>query len=263
IFAKAISNLWRQKLFSNVQVFVTKLEDEKVWIEISLTERPRLGKVKFEGIKKSEIEDLEPKLSLVKQTIITENTLRETEERIIKHFSEKGNSNVSVRIEQAPDPAFVNSNAMTIYIDKGDKVRIDEVRYFGNESVDALRLKKQMKGTKEMTKLTLYPDNTPSPYGKTKPFSFSEWMKEWGFLSLTKTKRLLDPYFRFKLFSNAKYDPVKFEADKNKVLDYYNSVGFRDAQILEDTIINTASGNINIDLHMEEGRRYYFGNITW
>lgn len=45
-----------------------------------------------------------------------------------------------------------------------------------------------MKGTKEMSKATLHSDNTPSPYGVTKPFSFNEYLKEWGFLSLSKTK---------------------------------------------------------------------------
>ena len=72
-------------------------------------------------------------------------------------------------------------------------------------------------------------------------------MHDWGFLSLTKTKRLLDPYFRFKLFSGAKFDPKKFEEDKIKILDYYNSIGYRDAQIVADTTIITPGGNLNVE----------------
>ncbi len=262
IFAKAIAALWRQKFFSGVQIYVTKVQDEKVWIEVSVVERPRLGNFKFIGIKKSDEEDILTKVNLAKQTIITENTRRQIVEQVTKFYTEKAYQNVTVRIEETPDTSFANSNAMFIYVDKGKKVHIDNVRFFGNTSVDGLRLKKQMKGTKEMSKVTLDADNTPSPYGTTKPFSFKEYVKEWGFLSLSKTKKILDPYFRFKL-SGAKFNPTKFEEDKNKVLDYYNSQGFRDAQIITDTTIATQSGNINVDLKVDEGRKYYFGNIVW
>jgi outer membrane protein insertion porin family len=264
VFAKAISNLWRQRLFSNVQVYATRVEDNRVWIEIALTERPRLGNFRFTGIKKTEIDDLQTKLNLVKQTIITENTRREIVEITTKHFSEKGYSNVKVRIEETPDTSFLNSNMMTIHVNKGKKVKIDNVRFFGNDNVDDAKLERQMKGTREMTKITLDPSEMPSPYGTDTKFSFSEWFREWGFLSLTKTKKLLDPYFRFKLFSNAKFDPVKFEEDKDNVIDYYNSVGYRDARIVADTIlVDSVAGTLHVDMRVEEGRRYYFGNITW
>lgn len=263
IFARSIANLWRQKFFSNVQVYVTRVEDDKVWVEVYVVERPRLGNFKFVGIKKTEQEDIQAKINLAKQTIITENTRREITEKITIFFAEKGYRNVKVRIEEKPDPAFVNSNALTIYVDKGNKVKVDNVRFFGNESIDDLRLKKQMKGTKEMTKLTLNGENEPSPYGESKPYSFNQYARDWGFLTLSKTKLLLDPYFRFKLFSGAKFDQVKYDEDKEKILNYYNSQGYRDAVIIEDTAIVTASGNINLDLKVDEGRRYYFGNIDW
>ena len=263
IFAKAITNLWRQKFFSNVQVYVTRVDDDKVWIEVNVQERPRLGNFKFVGIKKPEQEDIQAKINLAKQTIITENTRREIIEKIKKFYTDKSFRNVTVRIDEQPDPAFVNSNAMTIYVDKGEKVRIDNVRFYGNENIDGLRLKKQMKGSKEMSKLTLHDDEIPSPYGENKPFSFNQYMRDWGFLSLSKTKKLLDPYFRFKLLSGAKYDQKKYEADKEKVLDYYNSIGYRDAQIVDDTALLTPKGNLNLDLKVDEGRKYYFGNITW
>jgi outer membrane protein insertion porin family len=262
IFAKSIAALWRQKFFSGAQVYVTRIEDNKVWLEVGLVERPRLGNFKFVGIKKSDEEEILGKVNLAKQTIITENTRREIVEKITKFYTEKAFQNVTVRIEEKPDTSFVNSNAMIIYVDKGEKVHIDNIRFYGNNSIDGLRLKKQMKGTKEMSKVTLDADNTASPYGTSKTFSFNEYVKEWGFLSLSKTKRLLDPYFRFKL-SGAKFNQMKFEEDKNSVLNYYNSMGYRDAQIVSDTTVGTRAGNIHVDLKVDEGRKYYFGNITW
>src|SRR5690349_18524941 len=226
VFSKAIQNLWRQRLFSNVQIYITKVQEEKIWIEISVSERPRLGNFKFIGPKKSEAEELQGKIGLAKQTIITENMRRNINEITTKYYQDKGFQNVTVRIEERPDPTFANSNFITIYVDKGGKVRIDEVRIFGNETVEETKIKKQLKGTKEMSKLTLHPTSIPSPYGETKRLSFKKYVNDWGFLSLSKTKEVLDPYFRFKLFSSAKFNPTKFEDDKEKILKYYNSLGY-------------------------------------
>src|SRR5688572_18161165 len=68
IFSRAISNLWRQKLFSNVQVFITKIEGDQVSVEVNVQERPKLGNFKFVGIKKTEQEELQGKMALAKQT---------------------------------------------------------------------------------------------------------------------------------------------------------------------------------------------------
>ncbi|HRG23368.1 MAG TPA: POTRA domain-containing protein [Chitinophagaceae bacterium] len=263
IFGKAITNLWRQKLFANVQILVTRIEDDKVWIEIAVQERPRLGNYKFYGVKKSEEEDILGKVTLTKQTIITENIRRELNEKVTKHFADKGFRNVKVRIEEKPDTTYINSNILNIYVDKGDKVRIGSIGFYGNDNIDDLKLKKQLKGTKEMSRFTFYPDKSVSPYGENKPFAFNQYMRDWGFLSISKTKALLDPYFRFKLLSNAKFDEKKYEEDKDNILDYYNSMGYRDAQIIADTQYRTAAGNLNVDLKVKEGRRYYFGNIVW
>ena len=262
-FSKAIANLWRQKFFSNVQIYVTKIEDDRVSIEIAVTERPRLGNFKFIGIKKTDVEDLQGKIGLTKQTIITENTRRNIVEVTTKYYTEKGYQNVKVRIEEKPDSFYVNSNAMDIYVDKGAKVRINAVSFYGNENLDGLKLKKQMKGTKEMGKLTFKPTTETSPYGTQKKYSVSQYFKDWGFLTISKTKRVLDPWFRFKPFAAAKFDPKKYEEDKDKVLEYYNSNGYRDAQIVADTQYLAKNGNLNVDLKVEEGHRYYFGNIVW
>jgi outer membrane protein insertion porin family len=126
-----------------------------------------------------------------------------------------------------------------------------------------MKLKKQMKGTKEMSRFTLFPTYDTGRFGtKTVP-SFREYMRDFGFLSPSKTKRVLDPYFRFKLFSSAKFDPKKFEEDRDKIIRYYNSQGYRDAQIVDTNIYTTKNGNMNIDIKVDEGRKYYFGNIAF
>jgi len=262
-FSKAITNLWRQRLFSNVQIFITALRADDIDIEINVLERPKLGNFKFIGIKKSEAEELQGKIGLTKSTIITENTRRNAVEGIQKYYIDKGFKNIQVRIEEKPEPSLINANFLTFYIDKGQKVRVNQVSIFGNETVTDLKLKKEMKGTKEMTKFTLHPDKVESPYGVNDRTEFNDYIKDLGFLSLTKTRNFLEPYFRFKLFSGAKFDQKKYEEDKEKLLAYYNSEGYRDAQIVADTQYYTPDGNLNIDVKVEEGRKYYFGNIVW
>src|SRR5215469_1952598 len=143
LFSKAIQNLWRQKLFSDIQIYITKVEGDNVQIEVNVTERPRLGNFKLEGIKKSEADELQGKIGLVKQTIITENMRRRAVEVITKYYTDKGFKNVSIQLEEKPDPSFVNSNSIIFHIDKGKKTRIDNIFFSGNESVSDEKLKKQ------------------------------------------------------------------------------------------------------------------------
>ena len=114
LFSKSIQNLWRQKLFSDIQIYITKVEGDNIWIEIAVTERPRLGDFKFEGVKKSEEDDLKGKVGLVKQTIITENMRRRAVEVITKYYTDKGFKNITVNIEETPDSSFVNSNSISL-----------------------------------------------------------------------------------------------------------------------------------------------------
>ena len=162
---------------------------DRIWIEINVAERPRLGNFKFEGAKKSEVEELQGKIGLTKQVIITENMRRNIIEVTEKYYREKGFQNVKVTISEKNDPTFVNSNFITINVDKGGKVRIENVNIFGNENVDELKIKKQLKGTKETSRFTLFSGTDTSVYGEKKIVSFHEYAKDWGFLSFSKTRR--------------------------------------------------------------------------
>lgn len=262
-FSKALTNLWNQHLFSNMQIFFTKLEGNKLYIEINVTERPALSKYHIIGVPKAQQDELKAKVGLVPSRVVTENTKRTAEEAIKRYYTEKGFQSAAVRIEEVPDPNLPNSIILNLYVTKGHKVRIENVSFFNNEQVSELRLKKQLKGTKEMTKITLYPSKDSSAYGATKTPSFKEYLSDMGFLSLTKTKEFLDPYFRFKLFSSAKFNAKKYDEDKEKVLEYYNSLGYRDAAIVADTQYFNKKGNMRVDIKVDEGNRYYFGNVTW
>jgi outer membrane protein insertion porin family len=264
-FSKAISKLWAQNYFSDVVIYITKLEGTNIYLEINVTERPRLSNFSLKGIGKGEADDLGPKTGLVKGRVVTENMKRTALDAIDKFYFDKGFRNVKTTIETKQDTGFENSIALVFYITKGNKVKINQINFVDN-TVDALKLKRQMKGTKEMTRLTLYPAKDSGGFANPSRYTFSDYLRDKGFLSFTRTRRVLDPYVRLKIFSSAKFDNKKYEEDKEKLVDYYNSLGHRDAAIAKDTVymVDTAKkANINIDIKVSEGHKYYFGNITW
>lgn len=259
-FSKIIQKLWEQNYFSDVAVYITRLNGEKITIEIAVTERPRLSGFNFLGIKKTETDDLTPKTDLTIGKVITENLKRTTRDAIEKYYSDKGYRNVKVSVAQIADTSFQNSSILNFTIDKGKKVKIAEINFLNN-TVSSKKLKSQMKGTKEMTRLTLFPAKDATPESDSMRYSFKEYMHDLGFLSYTKTRRLAEPYIRLKLFTSAKFDEKKYAEDKEKLLTYYNSLGYRDAMIKDSSY--THHGNLVLDLTVNEGQKYYFGNINW
>lgn len=265
VFGKAIAKLWKQSLVSNVEINLTKLEGSMLFIQLNITERPRLLDYKFVGIKKGERDDLETKVGLAKDRVISENMKLSAVEAINKFYYGKGYRNVKVDMKEQPIAGVANAVSLTFYIDKGKKVRINSINFTDNYSIEDKRLKKQMKGTKEMTKITLFPDRIQSPYGDSslKTQRFRDYLKETGYLQPSKTKDILEPYFRFKFLSSSKFNEIKYSEDKQSVLSYYNSRGFRDATLVADTQFYDTKGNLNIDIKVNEGRKYYFGDIVW
>jgi outer membrane protein insertion porin family len=261
-FAKAINKLWGQNYFSDVQLFVTKLEGTNIWIEIVVTERPRLSKYDFIGVKKGDKEDLMGKTALVPNRIVTENMKRSAVEAIQKFYAEKAYINVSVRIEEKKDTTFGDAVTLLFYINKGQKVKVNNIDFAGN-TLDPLKLKKQMKETKEMSRLTFKKSDDRSSFGTGKTYTFNDYLKEKCYLTYSKTKKILDPYVRLKLFASAKFNDIKYQEDLEKLTEYYNAQGYRDAVIEETRKMANAKGNLNISIKVNEGKKYYFGNITW
>lgn len=267
VFSKAIEKLWRQSLVADVQINLVNLQGTDLYVEIELTERPRLLDFTFAGIRKGEKDDLVKKVELAKDRVLTENMRLSAVEAIRKFYYDKGFRNVQIEMDEHAVSGVPNAVIIDFRIKKGNKVRINSVNFTGNESVTDQKLKKQMKGTKEMTRLTLFPEKVVSPYGDSaKSITFKQYLSSMSFLSPTRTGAYIDPYFRPKFFNGSKFNDNKYLEDKERVLQYYNSQGFRDAQILADTVFyskDSSRGHLNVDIKVSEGSKYYFGNITW
>ncbi|MEY2903508.1 MAG: hypothetical protein RLY89_2614, partial [Bacteroidota bacterium] len=261
-FAKAITKLWSQNYFSNIEIYLTKLEGKNIWVEIEVTERPRLSKFYFRNTRKTESEDLSGKTGLVPNRVVTENMKITAVEAIKKYYAEKGFQDAKVEIQETKDSSLNNTLTLNFIVDKGIKVHINNINFGGNANVEESKLKKQLKDTHEQSRFTLFPTYDKGMIVEAKHYTFDDYLKEKGYLTYSRTKKVLDPYVRIK-FSSAKFNQNKFESDLDNILTYYNSLGYRDAVILQDTVYHTKKGDLNVDIKLQEGRKYYFGNITW
>ncbi len=261
--AKAIKALWKQELFSNVNITITKYIDNKVFINIGVEERPRLSRYNFRNIKPSEAKELKSKLSLVTNKVVTDATKKEAVVRIKKFYTDKGFGRVQVYVLERNDSASVNKVVLTFVINKGSKTHINQISIVGEQHTTEARLKRTLKATKENSRFTLHPAEDVHVYPVPKR-SFKKYVAQYGFLSPSKTLDALDEYFRFKLFASSKFNQTKFDdEDKPSLISFYNTLGYRDASIVSDTVYPVKNGNLNVDIMVKEGHKYYFGNITW
>ena len=260
-FSKAIRKLMDQNYFSDVSIYITDLQDKEIDVEINVVERPRLSRFNFIGVKKTEKDELSGKTGLTPNRVITENMKITAIEGIKKFYAEKGFQDATVVIKEQKDAARKNNLLLDFVVDRGPKVRINNINFGGNK-IDETKLKKSLKEIHEKSRMTLYPLNDKPVIVKTSPYTFEEYLQEKGYLTFTKTRKILNPYLRIKL-SSSKFNPKKYDEAKDNLLNYYNSLGFRDAVIEKDTVYHNAAGNLNIDMQMKEGKKYFFGNLTW
>jgi outer membrane protein insertion porin family len=204
LFSKAINRLWTQNMFTNINVYITKIEGRDIWIEIVATERPMLSNIRFKGIRKTEADELKDKIGVYKNRVATDNMRLTAIENIRKFYIEKGFMKVDVQINEFPDPKNAGKTIFEFDVKKGEKIRIENIHFFGQQYVSERDLKGKLKGTKEMSKFTLNPPPVSSPYGEVKSQTFKEFLKEKGYLYPSKIKDYLEPWFRFKLFAKRK-----------------------------------------------------------
>ncbi len=145
----AVKRYWKHGLFSNVSITVEKIVEDKVYLNIALTQRPRLSKLNFYGVKKSEQEDLEAKLNFRQGNQITPNMIDRAKIVIQRYFDEKGFKNADISIVQRDDIAEENKLIIDITIDKKEKIKVNKIYITGNSALDEKQLKWAMKKTNE------------------------------------------------------------------------------------------------------------------
>ena len=220
--ADAIKGLWRQELFKDVAIKINKVDEDrdKIYLLIDLETRPRLRRFKINGVSESEASDLREKIELVRGDIVTEQLVSNIKGKIKSYFKGEGYMNAQVAISGQNDSLFsAQSATMILDIDKGEKVKIKDITFSGNQAFDDGKLR--------------------------------------GVLENTNRKTILN------LFKSSKFIPDKYKKDKNKLVKFYRNRGYRDAAIVKDSVYQVEDDRVKIDITVNEGEQYYFGDITW
>ncbi|MBE0423571.1 MAG: outer membrane protein assembly factor BamA [Lutibacter sp.] len=145
----AIKKLYETKQFSNVEVYVSKIDGNVAYLEFDVLELPQLNNVTIQGVKKSKAKDLQKDAELKKGAMLTDNLMVTSKNYFRKKYQEKGYLKTKVTLDTKPDTSSVNAVNMLVYIDKGDKIKIKNINFEGNDAFSDKRLKKAMKKTKQ------------------------------------------------------------------------------------------------------------------
>lgn len=145
----AIKKLYETKQFSNVEVYVSKIDGDVAYLEFDVTELPQLNNVTIQGVKKSKAKELQKDAELKKGAMLTDNLMVTSKNYFKKKYQEKGYLKAKVTIDTKPDTSSVNTVNMLVFIDKGDKIKVKNINFEGNEAFSDGKLKKAMKKTKK------------------------------------------------------------------------------------------------------------------
>lgn len=214
----AMKKLWAQGYFSDIAITYTKVVGDHIYLDIHLTERPRVSAWDFKGVKKGEKTDLRERLHLRRGSELSDYLLKTSTDLILSYLSEKGFRKAEVDIIQENDSLVPNAVKVTFDIKKGDKITISSIRIFGNENLSDSKVRGKMKN---------------------------------------KDARL------WNLFSSKKFKDEEYPSDKESIISYYNEKGYRDAVISSDSVFYMKPKRLGIDITIDEGKRYYFRNISW
>jgi outer membrane protein insertion porin family len=260
--SSAIKKLWDQSILADVEIVATKVEGSKIFLEIRLKERPRLSNFVFAGVNKTDRDNLTDKIKLIKGRIVSEALMKNTQLQVKKYFVDKGFLNVDVNVKQIHD-SLSNYATLKIDIDKNKKVKINRIYFDGNEKVSDATLKGKMKKTKEKVRNTI-PADIYNTIKTAKTFNPVSILQTFNRVFMPKYAwPYLNEHVRANFFAASKLNKSEYEEDKLKVISYYNSKGYRDAVIIRDTTYRYNDKSINIEIEVEEGRKYYYRNIYW
>ncbi|MDN5201561.1 POTRA domain-containing protein [Fulvivirgaceae bacterium BMA10] len=258
----AIKKLWSQGLMGNVAIYASKIENGKAHLNIELTERPRLSKIVYSGVNKSQEGELDDKIKLIRGRVLTDAILKNTELTIKKHFVDKGFLNTKVKISRLKDTTLFNHVQLLVKVNREDKVKINKIWFEGNDNFSNNRLKKKMKSTHEHARVSILKTVFGGLFGlnkkKVKALVDSSYA-----VSSQDLKGFINDNFKLNVFNGSKFIRSDFKDDKKNIIDFYNSQGYRDATIVNDTVYSPDGKKLDIRIKIDEGKKYYFRDIIW
>lgn len=149
----ASKRLMRQRLFAQARIKIDKIAGDKAWIIIEVRTHPRISEINYNGVKKSEREDLQERLQLHVGNQFTQNDVNRTTDIVKKYFADKGFGNAKVNVMRREDLSKQNEIILDINVNKNDKVKVHKIYINGNEVLSDNEIQRVMKKTNEKGKL--------------------------------------------------------------------------------------------------------------
>ena len=260
--SNAIRNLWKLRLFSDVQIEITRITGNTVFLNIVVKENPRMSKFSLTGTRKSENDDIRERIKLVRGTPVKDDLIQDVKNKITDYYADKGFLACNVDVLKRQDTIGTNNVILDIRVNKGARVKINEITFIGNDSLSDRRLRKQMKGTKERFRFDPFPEDAEHPIGWDilKPSNLIAAVSN---MSYGRAMELGEERFRLNVFSSSKYSEEDYDVDRNMVIRHYNTRGYRDARVVRDSVYLVDEKSMAIDIWVDEGPQYYFRDITW
>ena len=256
--SKGIRKIWEQGLFEDVAINASDFVGNKVFLQIVIKEKPRVSKFSFNGIKKSEADDIRNKINLSRGDIATDHLITKTTRIIEDFFYDKGYLNVDIDIEQKPDTVRENYIDMVINVNKGDKVKIGQINVVGNENLADGQVLMAMKETKQRGHF-----DPLNPLGPMIVNTVADVVTLHPLRAINGVEEYFYDNYRPRIFKSSKYIEKNYEDDKKHIIDKYNAKGYRDARIVSDSVYRIDDRNLGIDLVIDEGNKYHYRNISW
>ncbi len=222
----AVKRYWKHGLFSKVAIAADSIVGDKIYLHIYLAVRPRVSTINYIGLKKSEREDMDNKLGLLKGMQVTPNALDRAKILAKKYFDDKGYKNADIEIVQRDDVANKNQVILDIMVDKKEKIKVHKITIDGNEKISDKKLK-------------------------------GNFFSKGAFAKIHEAGKLAN------IFKSKKYTPERWKDDKNNLISKYHEYGYFDASILSDSVTNYDSKHVDVYVKVHEGKQYFLRNITW
>ena len=222
----AVKRYWKHGLFSDVSIGADSIVGNKIYLNIYLQTLPRVSEINYIGLKKSEREDMEAKLGLLKGGQVTPNILSRAKFLAKKYFDDKGFNNADISIMQRDDVTNKNSVILDVVVDKKQKMRVRDIIIDNNRALTNSKIKGGL-------------------------------FKKGAFKKIHEAGKL------GSLFKSKKFTPERWKEDKRNLIKKYNELGYRDAVIVKDSVWTVDDKHVSVYVKVDEGTKYYIRNITW
>lgn len=256
--AGAIRKIWEQGMFEDVAINATNIIGSKIFLQIAIQERPRVSKFSFNGVKKSEADDIRNKINLSRGDFATNHLEAKTCSIIKDYYADKGYYNAEVSIQQVPDTTRNHYVDLIINVDKGRKVKIGKINIIGNENLSDAQILTSMKETKQKGVF-----NPLDPLGPTIVNTLADIFTFKPLKAINEVEEYFYNNYRPRIFKSSKFMESNYADDKQNIISKYNAKGYRDAIIVRDSVYAIDEYDLGIDIEIDEGSLYHFRDINW